>query len=117
MIIDDEPGIRSLLSLELKQKSHRVEALNDASSALKHLEKGSIDLILCDVNMPGMSGFEFLEELRRRGKSYPVILMTGYATEEMITTAKTNGALEVISKPFELTELTALVDKLSRQNF
>jgi CheY-like chemotaxis protein len=77
LIVDDEPSIRESLSFVLIEIGYPVRAAEDGFSALVEMRKEIPDLILSDLNMPGMSGFEFLSVVRRRFPAIPVIAMSG----------------------------------------
>lgn len=77
LIVDDEPWIRDSLSWALVEIGYSVRASEDGISALIEMRIEIPDIILCDLNMPGMSGFEFLSVVRRRFHSIPVIAMSG----------------------------------------
>jgi CheY-like chemotaxis protein len=77
LIVDDEPLIRDSLSCLLTEIGHPVRAAEDGFSALLEIRKAIPDMILSDLNMPGMSGFEFLSVVRRRYPAIPVIAMSG----------------------------------------
>ena len=77
LIVDDEPSIRESLSSTLAEIGYPVRAAEDGLSALIEIRKEMPDVILSDLNMPGMSGFEFLSVVRRRFPAIPVIAMSG----------------------------------------
>ena len=77
LIVDDEPSIRESMSSTLAEIGYKVRAAEDGLSALIEIRKEIPDMILSDLNMPGMSGFEFLSVVRRRFPAIPVIAMSG----------------------------------------
>jgi CheY-like chemotaxis protein len=77
LIVDDEPSIRESLSLVLTEIGYSVRAAEDGFSALTEIRMEIPDIILSDLNMPGMSGFEFLSVVRRRFPAIPLIAMSG----------------------------------------
>lgn len=77
LIVDDEPSIRESLSFVLAEIGYPVRAAEDGLSALMEMRKETPDMILSDLNMPGMSGFEFLSVVRHRFPAIPVIAMSG----------------------------------------
>ena len=77
LIVDDDPAIRSSLSLLLTEIGYRVRCAQDGFSALHELRTEIPDILLSDLNMPGMSGFELLSVVRRRFPAIPVIAMSG----------------------------------------
>ena len=77
LIVDDEPSIRESLSFVLTEVGYSVRATEDGFSALIEIQKEIPDIILSDLNMPGMSGFELLSVVRRRFPAIPMIAMSG----------------------------------------
>lgn len=110
VVIDDDEPIRHVVGTMVQHATRsRVESFADASSALDFLlgrsSKGAgyppVDAILCDIRMPGMSGHEFLLELRSSGLDIPVIFLTGFINEDTLAHALRLGAFDVIAKPTE----------------
>jgi glycine cleavage system H lipoate-binding protein len=82
---------------------------------LQSLQDTSFRLILCDIMMPELNGFQFLEELSRRGIHTPVVMMTGYSTvENAVRSLTSTGAVDYIPKPFTADELLAVVQRSLR---
>ncbi len=77
LIVDDEPSIRESLTFVLTEIGYSLRAAEDGFSALIEIRKEIPDMILSDLNMPGMSGFEFLSVVRRQFPAIPVIAMSG----------------------------------------
>ena len=101
-IIDDEPAICYALRTNLEDDRHRVEVFSAAESALKSLPKQQPDLILLDVRLPGASGLEVLETLKRDFPQIPVILMTAFGDLQTAVQAVQGDAFEYLTKPFDL---------------
>lgn len=108
LIVDDEPSIRDSLSLLLKS-SFDVESSPDGSKALQQLETFAPDLILLDVMMPELDGIETLRRIRDRGSEIPVLMLTAVSTVKTAVQAMKFGAVDYLSKPFDVTELTTLI--------
>src|SRR5450759_2711189 len=111
LVIDDEPGIRELLSRELTSQGHWVETASDGLEALEKMKLEKYQVALCDFSMPKLGGLETLEEMRKRDPGIEVIMMTGYATIETAVDAMKKGAYDFVQKPFNLDEVLALVEK------
>lgn len=77
LVVDDEPSLRTSLSLVLRQLGYDVRSAGDGFSALSEIREETPDILLSDLNMPGMSGFELLSVVRRRFPEIPVIAMSG----------------------------------------
>jgi len=111
LIIDDEAGIRDLLTQELKSVGYSTDASGDGEAALAKMQAKKFQVILCDLNMPKMNGLETLEEIRKIDPDAEVIMMTGYATIETAVEAMKKGAYDFVQKPFNLSEVLMLVEK------
>ena len=113
LIIDDEENMRHMLSILLKQGGYDASSCGSAASALKIMEKEEFDYVLCDVKMPGMTGIEFLGEIKRSGAPQgvdagatpTVIMMSAYGTVETAVECMKHGAYDYISKPFKTDEV------------
>src|SRR5437879_4037391 len=111
LVVDDEPGIRDLLRQELTAQGHAVDTAADGREALQTLQTKNYQVALCDINMPKLAGLETLEEIRKLYPDVEVIMMTGYATIESAVEAMKKGAYDFVQKPFNLSEVLALVEK------
>ena len=101
-IIDDEPAICYALRTNLEEDRHAVEVFSGAEAALKSLKKQQPDLILLDVRLPGASGLEVLEKLKKDFPQIPVILMTAFGDLQTAVQAVQGDAFEYLTKPFDL---------------
>jgi DNA-binding NtrC family response regulator len=99
LLIDDDADLRTFLLETLQQRGHQVWCLESAEEGLDVLADAKVDLVLTDVNMPRLSGIEFLKHLRKKqGVDLPVILMTGFAPSPIVQEVENLNAL-VVSKP------------------
>ena len=107
LVVDDQPSIRGVLELALKEAGAEVLAAADGPSALKTARASIPDLILLDVTMPGMSGWEVIEALilTPQTAGIPVILQTTAEDLEVFHQARKRGVAAFISKPFRLNEV------------
>jgi DNA-binding NtrC family response regulator len=99
LIVDDEEAVASAFARILKREGHEVETVLSAERALELLEKGSVDLLLTDISMPGMDGLELLERVRKRGDSTPAVVISGHGTIVDAVKAVKLGALDFVEKP------------------
>lgn len=115
MIIDDDRAIGDLLSELVRVLGHEAIAFTDGCSALANmaLESGRsrLDVVLLDLNMPGMNGLAVLREMRTQYASVPVIMMSGTPDQEGFREAIAQGAKDWIRKPIDV---EVLKDKLAR---
>jgi len=110
LVIDDEPLIIQAVVKVCQADDYNTCSAENASEALGQLEGNTFRLILCDIMMSGLDGFQFLEELARRGIDTPVVMMTGYSTVEIaVRSLSTPGTVDFISKPFTADELLTII--------
>ncbi|MBI3541814.1 MAG: response regulator [Deltaproteobacteria bacterium] len=111
IVIDDDQGMRLLLSEVFGSLGYTVSGFSDAVGALKTVAvaEKDYDAIICDLNMPRISGLSFLSMLKKMGSTVPLILITAFGTGKIEREAKSLGAFAYLSKPFQLSELSELV--------
>lgn len=109
LVIDDEQVILNAVSRIASAEGFHVDSENDAAAALKKLSHKEYSLILCDIMMPQMDGFAFLEEVQKRKILTPVIMITGYSTVENAVKSLYKGAIDFIPKPFTFEELNSSI--------
>jgi two-component system response regulator PilR (NtrC family) len=111
LIVDDEPGMRQLLSHVFGRAGHVVRVAENGGKALELLRQEPADLIVSDVKMPDMNGIELLRRLREFLPDTSVVMMTAFATVETAREAFKLGADDFIQKPFDVDELKLIVEK------
>src|SRR5919112_851762 len=111
LIVDDEPGMRQLLSHVFGRAGHSVRAAENGAKALELLKQEPADLIVSDVKMPDMNGIELLRRVREFSPDVSVVMMTAFATVETAREAFKLGADDFIQKPFDVDELKLIVEK------
>ncbi|GAA5035448.1 response regulator transcription factor [Terrabacter aeriphilus] len=109
MVVDDEERIRGLLAKSLSSEGHSVVTAATANAAIDRLGSGAIDLVLLDLVMPGDSGLAVLRDMSQRQDTTPVIVLSGVTEVGVRVQALEHGAVDVVAKPFSLTELLARV--------
>ncbi|HJQ74081.1 MAG TPA: sigma-54 dependent transcriptional regulator [Gaiellaceae bacterium] len=114
LIVDDEPGVRESLRMVLKSDYEAV-AVGSAPEALEALAASATDVVLLDIVMPGIDGMQLLEELRGRWPTLPVIMLTATKTVKTAVQAMKLGAFHYITKPFDVEDLRAHLDKATEQ--
>jgi DNA-binding response OmpR family regulator len=114
MVIDDEPLICQLLMYQLGGAGYEVVAFQNGQEALKQLPLLRPDVILLDVMMPGLSGWDVCREIRL-ALSIPVIMLTAKCAEHDVITGLNSGADDYIAKPFSLSHLLARVEAVLRR--
>ncbi|MBL8783800.1 MAG: EAL domain-containing protein [Deltaproteobacteria bacterium] len=113
LIVDDEASVVRALTRALRHEGFAIEEAASAEAALEFIESlgtGTLDVVLSDIHMPGRSGVQLLEAMRRRDPDLPVILMTAVPAIDTAVKAVEHGALRYLTKPVEL---PALVEALT----
>lgn len=114
LIIEDDPFLQGLASRKLKTQGHEILVAKDGEEGLKVLEENKPDIILLDLLLPGIDGFEFLEKMRAddRFKDIPVIVFSNLSEEKDIKRATDLGVLEYMVKAnFTLDELIGKINE------
>ena len=112
LIVDDDPDILSLVQLQLRHSGYETRGASSGPDALALIEdEGPPDLAILDIRMPGMNGYELLEEIRRKGLTdMPVIFLTARAQREDLTTGIALGAV-YLTKPYAVADLLGEIDR------
>lgn len=117
LVVDDEIGIRELLSEILGDEGHAVLLADSASQAREIREKSQVDLVLLDIWMPDTDGVTLLKEWATSGQlTMPVIMMSGHATIDTAVEATRIGALDFLEKPITLQKLLSAVESGLQRN-
>ena len=109
LIVEDEVPIAQLIEMSLARAGYQCEAVNDGCAAADKIEQNNYDLVLLDIMLPGLDGYELLEYLRPMGT--PVIFITAKGTLGDRVRGLNLGADDYIVKPFEVAELVALTPR------
>ena len=116
MIIDDEAGMRDLLGDALKLAGFETVTAADAMIAQTLLRTTKPDLLIVDINMPLMDGFEFIERIRGNGDNTPALMLSARGDRADITKGLTLGADDYVTKPFGLEELVLRIKAILRRS-
>jgi CheY-like chemotaxis protein len=106
LAVDDEAVVLSAIAKLGMDLTPHITLINDAGEALQQLHRQDYDLILCDIMMPRMDGFEFLKSVNQLEHPVPVVMTTGYCTLEYAIRSLYEGAIDFLPKPFTYDELT-----------
>src|ERR1700684_2563734 len=115
LIVDDEPAMRRALSAALAASGRLVEAAQDAEEAIEAIHQQVFDLVLLDINMPGMGGIEACRRIRPLAPNAGIVMITVCDSLEDKVKALDSGADDYITKPFLLRELLARLRALMRR--
>ena len=113
-VIDDDKSIRWILDKALKKAGFEVTCFENADSVLKNIRKSEPSVIISDVRMPGKSGIEMLENVKREYPKIPIIIMTAFSDLDTTVNSLQKGAYDYITKPFDIVETISLIKKCSR---
>jgi CheY-like chemotaxis protein len=105
MVVDDEPAVRDLLRDMVAALGHDVEAYESGVEAFKHYRPGSIDLLLTDLGMPGVSGWKLSSNIRAVDPDVTIVYVTGWGEDMNLDDVREAGADLVIAKPFTLEDV------------
>ncbi len=115
LVVEDEPAQREMLVGFLRKEGHHVKEAEDGKKALEILRIHSLDVIIVDQKMPGMSGIELLEKAKRIQPEADVLLVTAYGTVQDAVRAMKLGAYDYITKPVDLEELLIVLERIAEK--
>ena len=101
LVVDDEKEIRTLLSRFFTKKKYQVRTAETAEEAIRILERESMDAVLLDIHLPGMSGLDALSRIRARWPGLPVVMISGQGDEEVAKETLRAGAFDYVVKPLD----------------
>ncbi|HEY2762349.1 MAG TPA: sigma-54 dependent transcriptional regulator [Pirellulales bacterium] len=109
LVVDDFAQARESIADVLRAAGHQVACAASASEALVQMEKESFDVVVTDLQMPGMTGLEFIKRLHTRPHGAQILMVTAHATVQSAVDAMRHGAFDYIEKPFDVDQLERLV--------
>jgi DNA-binding NtrC family response regulator len=112
LVVEDDESLRRVIQAQLERVGYSTSAAVNASEALEVLGKQPVDVVLCDINLPGTSGMELLKKVRPEYPATAVVMVTAYGTVETAVEAIKWGAYDYITKPVHPDELTALIGRI-----
>jgi two-component system copper resistance phosphate regulon response regulator CusR len=115
LFAEDDPGVQRFVVKGLKEQAYAVDAVASGSEALEQAEINTYDLIILDVMLPGLSGFEVCRRLRQAGSKIPILMLTARDAIEDRVAGLDHGADDYLTKPFEFRELLARLRALLRR--
>jgi DNA-binding response OmpR family regulator len=118
LAVDDEPNILKMISVNLSLEGYKIITASDGLSALTLFEEYTPDLIILDIMMPGIDGFEVIDRIRKLGSNVPIIILSGRDDINSLRDALEKGADDYINKPFNIHLLLARVrSKIRRAGY
>src|SRR3954470_2616979 len=112
LVVDDEPDILLMLRMSLEDEGHGGVLAPGGAVGLERLAEHRPDLVVLDVMMPVLDGFGMLERKRTAGDATPVVMLSEKSEQADLDRALALGAVEFVSKPFDLDRLVALIDRV-----
>jgi DNA-binding response OmpR family regulator len=111
LVVDDDPDIRELLFTALEDEGFEVVPAGNGQEALAVIKSFRPDVIVLDLMMPVMDGWQFVQEMRARDEDIPIVLLS--AARDLKTHAKALAAADIIEKPFDLAELLPKIARVA----
>jgi DNA-binding response OmpR family regulator len=118
LIVDDEPDIRMLSRLALEAEAHEVIEAPTGERALELVASSEFDLVLLDIRLPGIDGWDVLKALRAEHQpdDLPIVIMSAHSSESTLIRARQEGCNDYIVKPFKIDDLLRIVEDQTSQS-
>jgi len=115
LVVEDDDAMRALLAEEIGAAGHVVAASSGGAQALAHLETHPVDVVVTDLEMPGMRGNELLTRIREREPDLPVVIITAFGSIESAVEIVKAGAFHYVAKPFRMDQLVTTIENALRE--
>ncbi len=112
LVVDDEEALRTVLSTELSSEGYEVSTAADGNEAIELVKDNNYDLVLLDIKMPSVDGFEVLKYIKGGKPDIKVIMLTGFADLKNAIESKRLGAEDFVSKPYDLVDLLTTIERV-----
>lgn len=112
LVVDDEEGLRQSLAANLELEGYEVVEASGGLQAIELVRKGDFDLVITDMRMPGLDGLDTFRALRKLRPAIAVVIMTAFSLEMLIEGALSEGVYTVVTKPFDIEKILALVARV-----
>lgn len=114
LVVDDSPGIRDILSEFMTSEGYDVLTASDACAALKKIEEEPPHIVLLDIRMPDIDGLQCLKMIQERFPTIQVVMISGFATQQMAESALKHGAFDYLDKPVNFDRLMDVLQKIEQ---
>ncbi|WP_347491251.1 response regulator [Desulfoscipio sp. XC116] len=114
LVVDDQPGVRYLLDIVIKEVGHRVHTAQNGLEAVEMVRALRPNLVFMDVRMPLMGGLEALNKIKKMFPDTQVVIMTAYGSDDTIFEAQKLGALSCMAKPFDVENVKQFLEEFTR---
>lgn len=115
LIVDDDKDVRTVMMIALSKSGFECEQASDAETAYERITRQSFDLVISDIEMPGMDGIELLKKIKSVQPDLDVIIMTGYAARYTYVDIMNAGAADYMSKPVDISSMRARINRIARE--
>ncbi len=112
LVVDDEDALRTVLSIGLTSEGYNVSTASDGDEAISRLQKETFDLVVLDVKMPRINGFEVLKFIKEKHPTTKVIMVTGSGDEKDAIESKKLGAEGFVAKPYDFVDLLTTIERV-----
>ena len=112
LVVDDEDPLRTILSTELTNAGYEVATAQEGGEAIQKIQNAQYDLILLDIKMEPVDGFEVLKFVKKDFPKIKVIMLTGFADLKNAIESKRLGAEDFVSKPYDLVDLLTTIERV-----
>jgi DNA-binding NtrC family response regulator len=117
LILDDEPIVCKRLKPAFLKAGYEVETYTTSADAMGRMLEKKFDIVITDLKMEGVSGMEFLTEVKKQSPNTEVIVITGFATMEASKESLQKGVFRFVAKPFKLADILEIVEQLKNERF
>lgn len=115
LVLDDEEVVCTRLKPALEKNGYRVETFTDSGLAKQRLEEHQFHIVVTDLKMAGIDGMELFNFIKNKWPKTKVIIISGFATVDITREALQAGVRDIISKPFKISQLKDLIDRISAE--
>lgn len=112
LIVDDDEKIGKVFTAALQEEGLEAQYVLNGNDAVSSVQKGTFDLILMDVMMPGMNGFQTLEAIRSFNEAVKVVMITGYSVEKLLDKAKQYNICATLKKPVSIVKIIEVIQQI-----
>ncbi|MFQ5855970.1 MAG: response regulator [Anaerolineae bacterium] len=117
LVVDDQRSMRLTLSGIIEDQGYDVTEVEDGYQAIDMAKQTTFDLVFMDIKMPGINGVQTFREIKKISPESVVVMMTGFAVEDLVKAALDEGAFSVVYKPFDMEEVISLVESALKTVF
>ena len=116
LVLDDEEIVVTRLKATLEKEGYVVETFTDSRLAKERIEESKFDIVVTDLKMANIDGMQLFQFVKQKNPGTEVILISGFATVEVVKAALQSGVRDVIAKPFKISQIKELINKIELGN-